>query len=84
MIIPSPIPDCWIAQGIDTTADPIIVFQQLKMITVEDALASEPPVDKLRTVKVHTDLVEGICEKKEVLVDDVCWRVQEAIFRLWG
>lgn len=48
MIKPSPIPDYWIAQGIDTTADPIIVFQQLKMITVEEDFASEPPAYNLR------------------------------------
>jgi hypothetical protein len=42
MISPSAIPDYWIAQGIDTTAEPIIVFQQLKIITVDDAFASFP------------------------------------------
>jgi hypothetical protein len=39
MISPRAIPDCCIAQGIDTTADPIMVFQQLNIMTVDDAFA---------------------------------------------
>jgi hypothetical protein len=40
IIIPSPMPDCWKAHGIETTAEPIIVFQQLKTMTMDEALPS--------------------------------------------
>jgi hypothetical protein len=35
---PSAIPDSWNARGRESTAVPIIVFQQLKIITIEELL----------------------------------------------
>lgn len=37
MIMPRIKPDYWIAHGIDTTAEPIMVFQQEKIITIDEA-----------------------------------------------
>ena len=44
-------PDSWKAQGRDTTAVPIMVFQQLKMTTREDCFSPGSAVAKIFQVR---------------------------------
>jgi uncharacterized protein (DUF3084 family) len=82
MIIPRAMPDCWIAHGIDTTAEPIIVFQQLKTITVDDAFPSpEPALDQSEQL---TNFLERVLQQKEIGINDMCRWSEEALACLRG
>jgi len=65
-IKPIMMPDCWKVQGRAATAVPIMVFQQLKMMTIELSFSSELAVSEVEgwLTDKRGKLTKGALEKE--------------------